>query len=129
MDNPLTPDEQNIALEDALRTYPVAAMPRDLSLDVMKRIRAVPASPLFHVMWSDFALSLVIALSIAAVWFAVNQLPPLVIVQIRKESILLYQHILVNARTLIPVLFFSLAGLLSALTIPYLSRELVKKSM
>jgi len=128
MDNSLTPEKQNAMLEDALHTYPVASLPRDLTADVMRRIQAVPAPRPFRLTWTDLALSLVIALCIGAVWFSLYQLPPILVAQIRKESILLYQYILVNARWMIPVLFFSLAGFLSALTIPYLRQELLKKS-
>jgi hypothetical protein len=63
---------------------------------------------------------------LGALWFSLNSLPPLVIAQIRKESILLYQQVIVNARWLLPVFSFSLAGLLAALTIPYLRQELRK---
>jgi len=128
MDNPLTPEKQNAMLEDALHTYPVASLPRDITADVMRRIQAVPAPRPFRLTWTDLVLSLVIALCIGAVWFSLYQLPPILVAQIRKESILLYQYILVNARWMIPVLFFSLAGFLSALTIPYLRQELLKKS-
>jgi len=128
MDNSLTPEKQNAMLEDALHTYPVASLPRDITADVMRRIQAVPAPRPFRLTWTDLALSLVIALCIGAVWFSLYQLPPILVAQIRKESILLYQYILVNARWMIPVLFFSLAGFLSALTIPYLRQELLKKS-
>jgi len=125
MDNPLTPEKQNAAIEDALRTYPVAAMPRDLTLGVMSRIQTVPAPRPFRLTWNDFVLSLILALCIGAVWFSLQNLPPLVVAQIRKESILFYQQILVNARWLIPALSFGLAALLAALTIPYLRRELM----
>ena len=39
MDNPLTPEIQNAILEDALHTYPVAQIPRDITMDVMSRIQ------------------------------------------------------------------------------------------
>ncbi|RPJ27882.1 MAG: hypothetical protein EHM33_06480 [Chloroflexi bacterium] len=128
MDNPLTPEKKNIAIEDALHTYPVAAMPRDITADVMRRIQTIPAQRPFRLTWNDLALGIVIALCIGAFWFSLYHLPPLVVAQIRKESILFYQHILVNARWLIPVISFGLAGFLSALTIPYLRKELMKKS-
>ncbi len=128
MDNPLTPEKQNIVIEDALHTYPLASMPRDLTADVMARIQTIPVSHPFRLTWSDLALSIVISLCIGAIWFSLNQLPPILVAQIRKESILFYQHLLVNARWLIPAISFGLAGFLSALTIPYLRRELMKKS-
>ena len=126
MDNPLTPEKQNAILEEALHTYPVAQMPRDITGDVMRRIQTAPAPRPFRLTWNDLFLSLVLAVCIGALWFSVQTLPPLVIAQLRKESILLYQQFLVNARWLIPVLSFGLAAFLAALTIPYLRRELMK---
>lgn len=126
MDNSLTPEQQNLVIEDALRTYPVMPVPRDLSVDVLARIQAVPAPRPFRPTWTDLILSIVLALSIGALWFSLQNLPPLVVAQLRKESILLYQQILVNARWLVPMLAFSLAGFFAALTIPYLRRELMK---
>ena len=126
MDNPLTPEKQNTVIEDALRTYPVMPMPRDITTDVMARIRTVPAPRLFRLTWNDVVLSLVIALCVGTVWFSLQNLPPLVVAQIRKESILFYQQMLVNARWLIPALSFGLAGFFAALTIPYLRQELMK---
>lgn len=126
MDKPLTPETQNLVLEDALHTYPLMPMPRDISMDVLSRIQAVPAPRPFRLTWTDLVLSLVLATCVGALWFSVQNLPPLIVVQIRKESILLYQQILVNARWLVPLIAFSMAGFLAALTIPYLRRELMK---
>ncbi len=126
MDNPLTPEKQNAILEDALQTYPVAQMPRDITADVMRRIQTAPAPRPFRLTWNDLFVSIILAICIGALWFSFQNLPPLVIAQLRKESILLYQHFLVNARWLIPVLSFGLAAFLAALTIPYLRRELMK---
>lgn len=124
MDNALTPEQQTALLEEALHTYPISPMPREITLDVMARIQSVPAPRPFHLTWSDFFVSLVLAACIGAVWFSLQNLPPLVIAQIRKESILLYQQILVNARWLIPGLSFAFAAFFAALTIPFLRREL-----
>ena len=126
MDNPLTPEKQNALLEDALQTYPVAQVPRDITADVMRRIQTAPAPRPFRLTWNDLFVSIILAICIGALWFSFQNLPPLVIAQLRKESILLYQHFLVNARWLIPVLSFGLAAFLAALTIPYLRRELMK---
>lgn len=126
MDNPLTPEKQNAILEEALHTYPVAQIPRDITADVMRRLQTAPAPRPFRLTWNDLFLSLILAVCIGALWFSVQTLPPLVIAQLRKESILLYQQFLVNARWLIPVLSFGLAAFLAALTIPYLRRELMK---
>jgi len=126
MDNSLTPEKQNAVIEDALQSYPVMPMPRDITANVMSRLQTIPAPRPFHLAWNDFILSSVLAICIAAVWFSLQNLPPLVVAQIRKESILLYQQVIVNARWLIPVLSFGLAAFFAALTIPVLRRELMK---
>ena len=128
MDNPLTPEQLNIFIEDSLHTYPVVPMPRDITMDVISRMQTIPAPRPFRLTWNDLVLGIVLSLCIEAIWFSLYNLPPLLIAQIRKESILFYQYILVNARWLVPVLSFGLAGFLSALTIPYLRQELMKKS-
>jgi len=126
MDNPLTPEKQNFVIEDALRTYPVVPMPRDITVDVMARIQSVPAPSPFRLTRNDFVLGVVLAICIGAVWFSVQNLPPLAVAHLRKESILLTQQIILNARWLIPLLSFALAGFSAALTIPYLRQELMK---
>jgi hypothetical protein len=128
MDNPVIPEKRDTLIEDALHTYPLASMPRDITADVMNRIRSVPAPRSFRLTWGDLALSVVISLCIGAVWFGLNQMPPIIVATIRKESILFYQSLLVNARWLMPVISFGLAAFLAALTIPYLRQELMKKS-
>jgi hypothetical protein len=128
MDNLLTPKQKNILIEDALHTYPVASMPRDLTVDVMARIQTSPAPRPFRLAWSDLVLAVLISLCIGALWFSLYNLPPLVAAQIRKESILFYQYLLVNARWLVPMVSFGLAAFLSALTVPYLRQELMKGS-
>lgn len=129
MDKSLTPQQQNIAIEDALHTYSLASMPRDISVDVLARIQTVPVPRVFRLAWSDVVLTIVLSLCIGAIWFSVYNLPPIIVAQIRKESILFYQYLLVNARWLIPMVSFSLAGLLLALTFPYLKQELTRKSV
>jgi hypothetical protein len=129
MDNPLTPDLQNILIEDALQSYPLASLPRDMTAHVMARIQTVSAPRPFRLTWSDLVLGIVLSLCIGAIGFSLYNLPPLLIAQIRKESILFYQYILVNARWLFPAVSFSLAAVLSALTLPFLKQELMKKSV
>jgi hypothetical protein len=120
MDNSITPEQQNILIEDALHTYPIASLPRNLSSDVMTRIQTIPSPGPFRITWSDLILASVLSLCTGAIWFSITHLPPLLVVQIRKESILLYHYLLVNMHWLLPVLSFGLAAFLSALTIPYL---------
>jgi hypothetical protein len=128
MDNPLTPRKQDNVIEDALHTYPMASMPRDITADVMRRIQTVPAPRPFRLTWGDLALSVILSICFAAIWFSLDHLPPIVAAQIRKETILFYQRLLVHARLWIPAIFFGMAGFLAALTIPYLRQELMRKS-
>jgi hypothetical protein len=115
MDNRL---KQDALIEDALKSYPLAPMPRDITLNVMARIQK-NSRPAF-VTWSDIVLSFVITACIAALWFATLNLPPILLAKIRIQGILLYQDFLVNSRWLVPAAMFGLATLLSSLTIPAL---------
>ena len=126
MDNPLTPEQQDFVIEDALHTYPLVPMPRDIAADVIAHIQTAPVPRPFRLTWNDVVLAIVLSVCISALWFSLDNLPPLVVAQIRKESILLYQQIIVNARWLIPALSFGLAGFFAALTLPYLKREIMK---
>jgi len=100
-------------------------MPRSVTVDVMARIQKDVRPSL--VTWNDFALSLVLALSISAVFFAVQSLPPIMLAKLRIQGILLYQGFLVNARWLVPSLLFGTAAFLSALTIPTLIKMTINK--
>jgi len=124
MDNRLTLQEQDLLVEDALKTFPLAPMPRSITPNVMARIQTGRRPTI--VMWNDFALSLVIAVCIGAILFAFQNLPAVAVMEFRKQSILLAQGFLVNARWLVPSTMFGLASLFAALTIPYLGRQLMK---
>jgi len=117
MDNRL---KQDALIEDALNTYPLAPMPRSITPNVMARIQTASARRPAFVTWNDLVLSLVIALSVGALFFTLQNLPPVVLAKIRIQGILLYQDFLVNMRWLVPALLFGLAAVLSALTIPTL---------
>jgi len=118
MDHRLTPQQEDKLIESALSSQSLAPMPRSITVDVMARIQKDTRPQL--VTWNDFVLSLVIALSIGALFFTVQSLPPIMVAKIRIQGILLYQDILVNARWLVPATIFGLAAVLSALTIPTL---------
>jgi hypothetical protein len=124
MDDRLTQRQKDAVIEDALRSQPLAPMPHDITLDVMTRIEKVPASRPFRFTRNDLVLGLVLISCAGAVWFAMQNLPPLARAQIHKYSVLFYQDFLVNADWLIPAASFGLAGFLAALTIPYLRRQL-----
>jgi len=98
-------------------------MPRSVTVDVIARIQRDIRPRL--ITWNDFALSLVLALSISAVFFAVQSLPPIMLAKLRIQGILLYQDFLVNARWLVPSLLFGVAAFLSAITIPTLLKMTV----
>ena len=116
MDNRLTPEQENAIIENALKNYPLAPMPRSITVNVMARIQK--DARLVLITWYDFALSLIIALCIGALFFAVQSLPPIMLAKLRIHGILLYQDILMNARWLAPTLLFGLAAFLFLLTIP-----------
>ena len=76
---------------------------------------------------SDFVLSLVITSCIAALAFTLVNLPPILVIRLRIQGILLYQHFLVNARWLVPAILFGLAAVLAAVTIPSLYKMTVDR--
>jgi hypothetical protein len=115
MDNRLNPEQENAIIEDALKNYPLAPMPRSITVNVMARIQKDVRLKL--VTWKDFSLSLTIALCFGALLFAMQNLPPIMVVKLRIQGILLYQELLINVHWLAPVLFFGLAVFLFALTI------------
>ena len=126
MDNPLIPEKPDLIIEEALLTLPLESLPGDLTGGVLAHIKTVPAPRPFHLTWSDVVLAVILAVSLGAIWFSLQHLPPLVVAQIRKESILFYQYLFINARWLMPAVSFGLAGILALLTLPYLKQELSK---
>jgi hypothetical protein len=122
MDNRL---EQDAIIEDALQNYPPAPMPRDITASVMARIH-VEKRPAF-VTWNDVAIALVIALVIGTLFITFQNLPPVALAKIHIQGILLYQDILVNARWLVPTVFFGFAALLAGFTLPTLIKMTVDR--
>ena len=112
--------EQDAWIEDALKSQPLAPMPRSITVDVLHRIESSGRKRPALLTWSDFGLSFVISSCIAALWFSVQNLPPILVARLRIQGILLYQDFLVNSRWLVPALFFGMAALLAAITIPTL---------
>lgn len=111
---------QDALIEDALRSQPLAPMPRSVTADVMSRIQITSAKRPALLTWSDFVLGLVITACLVALWFTLANLPPILVIKLRIQGILLYQHFLVNIRWLLPAMLFGMAGLLAAITIPSL---------
>ena len=68
------------------------------------------------------AIALVIALTIGALFITVQNLQPVGLAKLRIQGILLYQDFIVNARWLVPAMFFAAAALFAALSLPPLIR-------
>ncbi len=120
--------QQDALIEDVLKSQIVAPMPRSITTEVMARIQTADAKRPAIITWSDFAFGFVIASCIAALWFTSQNLPPILLAKLRMQSILLYQDFMVNSRWLVPTLFFGLAVLMVALTIPTLIKMTVDRA-
>jgi hypothetical protein len=120
MDHSLTPEE-NALIEDALGDIPLAPMPRSITANVMARIQK-DARPAL-ITWNDIALSLVIALCVGALFFAMQNLPSILLIKMRIQGILLYQNYLVNMHWFVPILLFGVASILCVPAIVYLQRD------
>lgn len=114
MDPRMNPD----LIEDALAAQPLAPMPRSITAEVMLRIQT-DVRPQW-VTWNDLILGSVVMLCLAALWFTYLNLPPIVLAKLRLQGLVLYYGFLVNARWMVPTLFFGLAALLAIFTIPAL---------
>jgi hypothetical protein len=125
MDHRLTPKQQDAFIEEALKSQLLAPMPRSITVNVMARIQ-VESRPAL-VTWNDFAIALVIALTVGALLVTFQSLPPVVLAKLRIQGILFYQDLIVNARWFIPALFFGLAALFAGLSIPPLLRMTTNK--
>ena len=122
MDNRL---EQDALIEDALKSQPLAPMPRSITSTVMSRIQVEQRPAL--VTWNDFAIALVITLTIGALFITAQSLPPIALAKLRIQGILLYQDFIVNARWFVPTVLFGLAGLFASLAIPPLFKMTTNK--
>jgi hypothetical protein len=117
--------KEDALIEDALKSQPLAPIPRSITADVLARIQAAEAKRPVLLTWSDFCLGLVIATCMGALWFAVENLPPILVARLQIQGILIYQDFLVNSRWLVPALFFGGAAILAALTIPSLYKMMM----
>ena len=110
MDNPLIPSEQNEIIEDALRSYPVVQMPKDITELVLARMSSEPA-PRFQITYSDYLLAIVFTLVLGTIISSFQFLPPIALLQMRIQGILLWQSFLVNYRWLLPITGANCSGL------------------
>lgn len=120
MDDKLIPI-QNEMIEDALRSYPPASMPRSITADVMVRLRATPAAR-FQLTRNDLILAAVLTSVVTSILLTWQFLPEHIVLQLRIQGILAWQRFLVNMRWLLPALLFGAAAVLAALTVPFLYR-------
>ena len=102
MDNLLTPNEQDEIIEDALHSLPLARMPRDITESVMTRLYNEPA-PRFKITHTDYVLAIVLTLVLGGVILGFQFLPPIVVLQLRIQGILLWQSFLVNYYWFVPL--------------------------
>lgn len=102
MDNLLTPNEQDQIIEDALRSFPMAKMPTEITESVMARLRNEPA-PRFKITHTDYVLAIVLTLVLGGVILGFQFLPPIVVLQLRIQGILLWQSFLVNYHWFLPL--------------------------
>ena len=121
MDDLLTPKEQNLVIEDALQSYPLATMPKGITGLVLARIRTEPA-PRFKLTRNDFLLAVALSLVLGAILFGFRSLPPHTLIQIRIQGILLWQSFLVNYRWLVPLTSIMLGASLAGFVLVQLLR-------
>jgi hypothetical protein len=117
----LTPNEQENIIEDALRSYPLAKLPMDLTSTVMSRIGREPA-PRFQLTRADYLLAIVLTLVLGAIMLSFQFLPPIALLQMRIQGILLWQSFLINYRWLLPVTSIMLGTFLAGLAFQQLLR-------
>jgi hypothetical protein len=121
MDNLLIPNEQNEIIEDALRTYPLVQMPKSITESVMERVGNKPA-PRFQITRTDYLLAIVLTLVLGAIMLSFQFLPPIVLLQLRIQSILLWQSFLVNYRWFLPLTSIILGTFLAGIAFYQLLR-------
>lgn len=113
MDNHLVKQQQDALIEDTLKNHPLATMPHSITADVMRRVQK-DVRPVL-VTWNDFVVSLAIVLCIGALFFTLHSLPPIILVRLHIQEILLHQNILVDSYFLLPML--AVAGGISLATL------------
>jgi hypothetical protein len=121
MDSLLTPNEQDQIIEDALRAYPLAKMPRDITETVMVQLYNEPA-PRFHITRTDLILAIVFTLVLGGVILGFQFLPPIVVLQLRIQGILVWQSFLVNYRWFLPLTSIMLGTFLAGIAFYQLLR-------
>jgi hypothetical protein len=99
---PLTEAEALAAVDDALRTYPLAPAPAAFTPKVMSRIRALTPAPRFSLAWIDYAISLFAAGMAGLLIFLWQSIPPQM--AMRAQLQILYLFMRFNLALLWPAL-------------------------
>lgn len=100
--SPLTESEALAAVDDALRTYPLAPMPAAFTPKVMSRIRALTPAPRFRLAWIDYAVSLFAAGMAGLLVLLWQSIPPQMAAHAQLQILFLVLHF--NVSFLGPVL-------------------------
>ncbi len=115
---PLTEAEALAAVDDALRTYPLAPAPAAFTPKVMSRIRALTPTPRFHLAWIDYAISLFAAGMAGLLILLWQSIPPQMAMQaqlqilylsLRFNIVLLWPALLVGGLVAVAVLLMAVA--------------------
>src|SRR5689334_5201956 len=99
---PLTEPEAFAAVDEALRTYPLAPAPAAFTPKVMSRIRALTPAPRFRLAWIDYAVSLFAAGMVGLLMVLWQSIPPQMAAHIQLQMLYLFLHF--NFATLGPAL-------------------------
>jgi len=88
------PDE---LIEEALRSYPLAEVPPNFSIQIMRQIRKTQPAPKFRLTWMDYALGLFLCLLPVTGFAAWALLPWQIIARLQ------YQWLMLSSPALAPV--------------------------
>ncbi len=75
-------------VDDALQTYPLAAVPAHLHASIMAQIRATPQVPPFRLAWQDYTLSLFAAGMTAVIIWLLETIPAQLSVNVQQDLLL-----------------------------------------
>ncbi len=96
-ENPDRERELNAAVEDALRTFPLAPEPPTLLPGAMARVLRLPQRRWYHVSWLEWALGLFVVLMAGViVWVASLWLPGDWSAWVQREGAILRQTLAAN---------------------------------
>lgn len=95
---PLTETDRqaHAIVEAALQTYPRVQAPSRFAVKVMARVRGEPVPavtrPKFQFPWLELLVSMLSAVTMGIVWLVWHILPPVYLVQLRVQGLILWQQ-------------------------------------